>query len=50
MHDQHWESNPRPSDLEANALLTRPCASDTNTMILYIVFHSEERGVLITEL
>ena len=21
-HDQHWESNPRPSDLESNALST----------------------------
>ena len=24
--DQHWESNPRPSDLESNALSTRPHA------------------------
>ena len=25
-HDQHWELNPRPSDLEANALSTQPRA------------------------
>ena len=25
-HGQHWETNPRPSDLESNALSTRPHA------------------------
>ena len=25
-HDQHWEPNPRPSDLESNALSTGPHA------------------------
>ena len=29
-HGQHWESNPRPSDLESNALSTGPHAPGNN--------------------
>ena len=32
-HDQHWELNPRPSDLESNALLTWPHASTVSHML-----------------
>ena len=28
-HDQHWESNPRPSDLKSNSLSTGPHAPTT---------------------
>ena len=32
---QHWESNPRPSDLESNALSTRPHAPKLIFLHLY---------------
>ena len=36
-HGQHWESNPRPSDLEPNSLSTRPHASTTkNALVVFI--------------
>ena len=40
MHDQQWESNPRPFDLESNAhplhhmLLCRPPSSDGTLVVL----------------
>ena len=33
-HGQHWESNPRPSDLESNALSTWPHAPKLTSQIL----------------
>ena len=30
-HSEQWESNPRPSDLESNALSTRPHAPTMST-------------------
>ena len=36
-HGQHWESNPRPSDLEFNALSTGPHAPTIHTSHLFSV-------------
>ena len=45
-HGQHWESNPRPSVLESNALSTRPCSADGETahMIRYIISNVLKRN------
>ena len=38
-HGQHWESNPRPSDLESNALSTRPHAPTSFSIsYLFVLF------------
>ena len=39
-HGQHWESNPRPSDLESNALSTGPHAP------IIIVLFNHQKSIL----
>ena len=46
-HGQHWESNPRPSDLESKALSTGPHASraTSGTKKLKYKWQSYEKAV-----
>ena len=43
-HGQHWESNPRPSDLESNALTTGPHAPNISwrdpAVICFILYYN----------
>ena len=47
-HDYHWESNPRPSDLESNALSTWSHAPTKRTcLILVPLFINDTNSLLI---
>ena len=43
-HGQHWESNPRPFDLESNALSTEPDAPDNRNWILKFSWKKKEKN------
>ena len=36
-HDQQWESNPRPFDIESNALSTMPHAPKSRLKMAYLM-------------